>query len=99
MDIAGLQRIKRWQVGHRATHPVEYHLWDGVLTLWLAGWVGLLPAWAFEAWWALPACLLAMLGPDLYVRWRSRLHRHRRLRCDWLVAVGPSLSRRPHVRR
>ena len=97
MNLRGLQQIKQWQVGHRATHPVEYHLWDLMLMTWLAGWIGLLPSFALDALWALPVCALAAWSPDLYVLWRARLHRLRRVRCDWLVAL--SLPRRPHVRR
>jgi hypothetical protein len=84
MTLDELQRIKRWHVAHRADHPVEYHLWDAMLTLWLMGWVGWLPAFAFGAVWATPLCMLAMFAPTLYVAWRVRAHRTRRLRCDWL---------------
>ena len=49
MTLDELQRIKQWHVDHRSDHPVEYHLWDAMLTLWLMGWVGWLPAFAFEA--------------------------------------------------
>ena len=99
MDLAGLQGIKRWQVGHRTTHPVEYHAWDCTLVLWLVGWIGLLPAFAFGTWWTLGACFLGMALPDLYVASRAWLHRRGRVRCDWLVAVPGLLPRRPHVRR
>ena len=54
-----------------------------MLTLWLMGWVGWLPAFAFEAVWATPLCMLAMFAPTLYVTWRVKAHRMRRLRCDW----------------
>ena len=84
MTLDELQRIKQWHVHHRADHPVEYHLWDGVLTLWLMGWIGWLPAFAFDHLWALPLCAAAMFAPTLYVGWRLRAHRARRLRCDWL---------------
>jgi hypothetical protein len=79
-----LQRIKQWHVAHRAEHPLEYHLWDATLTVWLMGWVGWIPTLAFDAVWAAPACMLAMSAPGLYVAWRQRAHRARRLRCDWL---------------
>lgn len=85
MTLNELQRIKQWHVNHRGDHPVEYHLWDGMLTLWVMGWVGWLPAFAFDALWAAPLCALAMAAPGLYVAWRSRAHRARRLRCDWLA--------------
>lgn len=83
MTLDELQRIKQWHVAHRADHPVEYHLWDAVLTLWLMGWVGWLPALAFGAAWATPLCMTAMFAPSLYVAWRAKAHRARKLRCDW----------------
>ena len=48
LTLPELQRIKRWQIAHRAEHPVEYHLWDAVLTLWVLGCVSWLPALALE---------------------------------------------------
>lgn len=86
MSLTELQRIKQWHVAHRADHPVEYHLWDAMLTLWLMGWVGWIPAFAFGALWATPLCMAAMFAPTLYVTWRLKAHRARRLRCDWLRA-------------
>ncbi len=84
MTLDELQRIKQWHVANRLRHPVEYHLWDAMLTLWLMGWVGWLPTFAFEATWAAPLCMTAMFAPTLYVSWRARAHAARRLRCDWL---------------
>lgn len=85
MTLAEIQRIKQWHVAHRSDHPVEYHLWDAVLTLWLLGWVGWLPAFAMggEAW-AAALCVAGMSAPTAYTRWRARAHARRRLRCDWL---------------
>ena len=85
MDLDAMQRIKQWHVRHQGDHPVECHAWDIVLTLWLAGWVGWIPAVTFEAFWVAPALVLAMLGPRLYVAGRVRAHKARRLRCDWLA--------------
>jgi hypothetical protein len=96
MTLPELQRIKQWQVDHRDTHPAEYQAWDAVLTGWLMGWVGWLPAFAFDALWASPLCVLGMALPSLYVGWRTRAHRLHRLRCDWL-APAPLLARGPHV--
>jgi hypothetical protein len=84
MKLNELQRIKQWHVAHRGDHPVEYHLWDAMLTLWVMGWVGWLPAFAFDALWAAPLCLFAMFAPTLYVTWRMKAHEARRLRCDWI---------------
>ena len=84
MTLNELQRIKKWHVAHRADHPVEYHLWDAILTLWVMGWVGFLPAYAFEQFWSIPLCALAVAAPSLYVAWRMKAHRKQKLRCDWL---------------
>ena len=84
MSLNELQRIKQWHVAHRRDHPLEYHLWDAMLTLWVMGWVGWLPAYAFEQYWGLPLCALAVAAPSMYVTWRMKAHRERKLRCDWL---------------
>jgi hypothetical protein len=84
MTLNELQRIKKWHVAHRAEHPVEYHLWDAILTLWVMGWVGWVPAYAFEQWWTFPLCALSMAGPSMYVAWRMKAHRENKLRCDWI---------------
>lgn len=84
LTLAELQRIKQWHVKHKAEHPLEYQLWDAMLTLWVMGWVGWLPVLALDALWAWPLCLLALYAPGLYVDWRARAHQQQRLRCDWL---------------
>jgi hypothetical protein len=84
LGLTQLQRIKRWQVDHQGAHPVEYQAWEAVLTLWVMGWMGWLPAFELEAPWAYPLCLLGILTPKLYVYWRARAHAAGRLRCDWL---------------
>ncbi len=84
MRLNELERIKRWHVAHRQEHPLEYQLWDGVLTLWLMGWVGCMPVVIMEALWLLPLCLVGIWAPGLYVRWRQRVHAAQRLRCDWI---------------
>jgi len=85
MDLEALQRIKQWHVSHQREHPVEYHAWDAMLTLWLMGWVGWIPAFTFDALWSAPLLALAMAAPTLYVAWRVKAHRARRLRCDWIT--------------
>ena len=87
MSLDELHRIKKWHVAHRNDHPVEYHVWDALLTLWVMGWVGWLPAFAFDAIWSMPLCALAMAAPGLYVAWRLKAHRQGRLRCDWQPAA------------
>jgi hypothetical protein len=98
MQLAEIQRIKLWQVEHRRTQPLEYHAWDAVLTVWLMGWVGWLPVFAFDAVWLMPLCLAGMAAPGAYSNWRARLHRQGQLRCDWLdpkasLAGGPDVGR------
>ena len=100
MKLDELHRIKQWHLAHRHTHPVETRLWDMMLMLWVAGWIGWLPVFEFGALWTVPVCLLAICAPDLYTGWRARAHRLHRLRCDWLCAAAPgSLPRGPDVRR
>lgn len=84
LSLLELQRIKQWHLAHKDTRPLEYQVWDAVLTLWVMGWVGWLPALALDAPLACPLCLLGMAAPQLYVRWRARAHARGRLRCDWL---------------
>jgi hypothetical protein len=84
MNLDALQRIKRWHVAHQQEHPLEYHAWDAMLTLWIVGWVGWIPAFTFDALWAAPLLTAAMSAPAMYVAWRRRAHAQRRLRCDWV---------------
>lgn len=82
MSINELARIKRWHVDHKAQRPLEYHLWDAMLTLWVMGWVGILPALLFNPW-ILVACALGASAPSLYVHYRLLAHQRHTLRCDW----------------
>jgi hypothetical protein len=84
MDLDTLQRIKRWHVAHQRERPVECHVWDAMLTLWVAGWVGWIPAFTFDALWAAPLLAFAMSAPTMYVGLREKAHKARRLRCDWI---------------
>ncbi|MBC7444993.1 MAG: hypothetical protein H7273_05910 [Polaromonas sp.] len=84
MTLAQFQRIRHWREARQASHPLERRLWEAVLTLWMMGWVGWLPAFEADAPWAYPLCLLGILLPRVYVYWRVRAHQARRLRCDWL---------------
>jgi hypothetical protein len=86
LSLAQLQRIKQWREAHRQRF-VECQLWDAVLTLWMLGWTGWLPAFTLDANWALPLCLLAVLTPQFYVSLRARAHDAERLRCDWIELV------------
>lgn len=84
MTLHQLTVLKRWHVAHRGDHPVEFHAWDVVLTLWVMGWMGAPAALLVSEPLALVACAVGFLAPGLYVRIRQRLHRKHRLRCDWL---------------
>lgn len=84
ITLARLQRIKQWHVMHKDDHPLEYQLWDVMLTLWVLGWIAWVPALALDAPWAYPLCVLCVCVPGLYVRLRARAHHAMRLRCDWL---------------
>ena len=86
LSLDKLHRIKKWHVAHRADHPLEYQLWDSMLILWVIGRVGWLPAFALDAPWACPLCLLAMLAPNFYFMARARAHQKHTVRCDWLGA-------------
>ncbi len=86
MTLDELQRIKQWHVAHKADHPLEYHLWDLVLTVWVLGWVGWFPICAFGEPCAAPVCLIGIFVPSLYVAWRTRAHLRHTLRCDWIDA-------------
>lgn len=87
ITLVQLQRVKNWRVAQHGAHPVECQVWEAVLTLWVMGWTGWLPAYAFEAPWAYPLCLLGVFMPRLYVHWRAHAHAMRRIRCDWLDLV------------
>ena len=87
VTLAQMQRLKNWHAAQQGGCLFETAVWEAVLTVWLMGWIGWLPAFAFDAPWAYPLCILAMFAPTLYVDWRLRLHETRRLRCDWLDAV------------
>lgn len=90
MNFHQLTALRAWMQAHRAAHPVEYHAWDAVLTLWLMGWMGA-PAGLLLDWpWEVVACVALFFVPPGYLRLRTRLHRRQRLRCDWLDTVQPA---------
>jgi hypothetical protein len=84
ITLAQMQRLKDWHAVPRDGGRAEKAVWDAVVMVWLMGWIGCIPAFAFDAPWAFPLCLLGILAPQLYVDLRSRIHRRQRLRCDWL---------------
>ena len=88
ITLAHMQRLKNWHAAQREGCPIEKAVCDAVLTIWLMGWIGWIPAFAFEEPWAYPLCLLGIFTPRLYVNWRLRSHQMRRLRCDWLEMIN-----------
>ncbi|MFM2121414.1 MAG: hypothetical protein RL722_2882 [Pseudomonadota bacterium] len=87
MTLSQLSDFKRWHVGHRQDHAIEFALCDLVLGAWVAGWTSL-PAFIVidHAGW-LPASMAMVLTPEFYIGLRRRLHLRQVLRCDWLEAV------------
>ncbi|MFN7723769.1 MAG: hypothetical protein ACK5QH_01730 [Rubrivivax sp.] len=87
MNVQQMSSLRAWHVRHRDTAPMEYHVWDAVLTVWLMAWMGLPAALLLLGPWAGAVCVPLMFLPGVYVAWRTRLHRRRWLRCDWLAAL------------
>jgi hypothetical protein len=87
MKLAEFEAMKAWHQRHWRDQPVEKHVWDIVLTLWLAGWVGVPSAFVTHARWAEVVCVALLFLPGAYVALRRRLHRSGVLRCDWSAAL------------
>jgi hypothetical protein len=84
IPLTELQRIKKWHVAHRGEHPLEYHLWDTVLTLWLMGWVG----WsAFTGCLVGPAALCNGHTCSTLVRWLARNDISSIVSGDWVDCI------------
>ncbi len=87
MTLDQLHDLKRWHERHMGEQPLEKNVWDLVLSLWLAGWVGGPVALILHTTWVLPACLALLFLPGAYVALRRLLHRSGALRCDWIAAL------------
>jgi hypothetical protein len=87
MTLDQLHSLKVWHQLHVSRHPVEKHVWDTVLMLWMMGWVGGPAAFLIHRGWAIAVCFALLFLPGAYVTLRKRLHRAQRLRCDWIGAV------------
>ena len=87
MTLAQFESLKTWHQRHWREQPLEKHVWDIVLTLWLAGWVGIPPAFVVHAGWAEVVCFALLFLPSVYVAVRRRLHRIGLVRCDWTAAL------------
>ena len=87
MNLEQLHDLKVWHQRHHREQPLEKHVWDLVLTFWLAGWIGGPAAFAIDASWALLLCGALLFLPNAYVALRRRLHRAGIVRCDWLQTL------------
>jgi hypothetical protein len=87
MTLQQLHDLRCWHMHHRRDHPIENQAYEAVLTIWVMGWIGLPAALLLNQALVL-ASALAVLTPLAYVSLRLYLHRHHRLRCDWLCALG-----------
>jgi hypothetical protein len=88
LTLLQMQGVKRWHIAQQREHTLEYKVWEMVLTAWLMGWIGWLPAYVFDASWAYPLCMGGMLLPQGYVYIRGQAHAAGVLRCDWLGLLG-----------
>jgi hypothetical protein len=88
MTLDQFHDLKVWHSRHAGDRPLEGHVWNGVLTLWVAGWVGLPAAWLSGMETVAVLCLALLVLPQVYVAARRQLHRRHLLRCDWIAALG-----------
>jgi hypothetical protein len=87
MNLEQFHDLKLWHQRHVREQPLEKHVWDMVLTLWLAGWVGEPTAFLVHSGWAAAMCGALLFLPGSYVALRRRLHLTQVLRCDWIGAL------------
>ena len=87
MTMHQLLALRQWHLRHSRQHPVETQIWEGVLMLWVAGWVGGPAALLLGMVWAWATSLALLFLPNAYVGLRDRMHRTGRLRCDWIAVV------------
>jgi hypothetical protein len=84
VTLTQFQDLKAWHLRHWREQPLEKHLWDAVLTVWLIGWVGGPVSLVLQHPSLAAGSLMLLCLPNGYVALRRRLHITRRLRCDWL---------------
>ena len=87
MTLQQYHSLKVWHRRHWRNHPVEKNLWEAILTLSMAGGMGLPAALLLDEPWAAVAGLALLFLPGRYVALRTRLHRNGRMRCDWITAL------------
>ena len=64
MNLDQFHDLKLWHQRHLREQPLEKHVWDMVLTFWLAGWVGAPAAFLIHAGWALMLCGALLFLPE-----------------------------------
>lgn len=84
LSLSKLQRVKKWHVANYPPHPLELHLLDAVLTVWVMSWIAWMPLYILELEWLIPFSLMGLMLPNLYIGWRIKAHFYGRLRCDWV---------------
>ena len=87
MTLDQLHDLKLWHQRHVHDRPIEKHVWDAVMTLWVTGCVGGPVAFLIHRGWALTTAIALAFLPSAYVALRKRLHRAHILRCDWISAL------------
>ena len=87
MTLEQFHSLKVWHQLHLRRSPLEKHVWEIVLTLWLMGIVGGPAAFLVHRGWAIATCFVLLFLPSAYVGLRRRLHRMQLLRCDWIGAI------------
>ena len=86
MSLQQIVSVRRWHLLHRDRHPLEFHLWDLMLTLWIMGWVAVPVSLVLGFPVGAALALFGIVAPGAYVALRRHLHSRQRLRCDWLAA-------------
>ncbi|MBS0447575.1 MAG: hypothetical protein JSR59_16660 [Proteobacteria bacterium] len=87
MTLDQFHALKVWHGLHGQRRPFEKGVWTTIVTLWLMGWMGVPISWVLHRPWAAASSVALTFLPGAYVTLRRWLHRARRLRCDWLVAL------------
>ena len=86
MSLHQIVSVRRWHLLHRDRHPLEFHLWDLMLTLWIMGWVAMPVSLVLGFPVGAALALFGIVSPGAYVALRRHLHGRQQLRCDWLAA-------------
>jgi hypothetical protein len=87
MTLQQFQSLRRWHLRHWHNKPVETHIWDAVVTLWMTGWVAGPAGLLLQIEWAWTGSCALLFLPGLYVALRDRMHRRGTLRCDWIIVL------------